>query len=77
MQRMWTVARFPSGIWSTGGSHNDPEYACCEVFQVIAKSRDEAKRKAQSIRSNAIRKQKAAEERSARMMEQETKGQKK
>lgn len=59
MQRMWTVARFPSGMWSTGGSPNDPEYACCEVFHVIAKSRDEAKRKAQSMRSNAIRKKKA------------------
>lgn len=57
--RCWTVARFPSGIWSTGGSPNDPEYENCEVWQVSAKSRDEAKRKAQSMRSNALRKKKA------------------
>jgi hypothetical protein len=48
---LWTVARFPNGTWSTGGSPKDPEYKDCEVFVVDAETRDTAKRKAQSKRS--------------------------
>ncbi|BCQ68188.1 hypothetical protein PEQA60_21780 [Pseudomonas sp. Eqa60] len=55
---LWTVARWPSGTWDTGGSPNDPDYAECEVFQVEAKSRDEAKKKAQAMRRAATRRSK-------------------
>ncbi|MCV4196064.1 hypothetical protein OD771_29515, partial [Pseudomonas aeruginosa] len=51
-----TVARFPDGSWSTGGSPDDPDYALCEVFRIEADSRDEAKKKAQRIRANQRRK---------------------
>lgn len=52
----WTVARFPDGSWTTGGKPNDPDYANCEVFEVDAKDRDTAKRKAQARRQRLIRK---------------------
>jgi hypothetical protein len=39
---LWTVARYPSGEWDTGGNPTDPEYANCEVFVVDANHRDEA-----------------------------------
>ena len=45
----WTVARFPSGYWTTGGRPSCYEGA--EVFQVQAFTRDEAKKKAQAQRS--------------------------
>lgn len=54
--RLWTVARFPNGSWSTGGKPTDPEYALCEVFQVRASSREQAKRLAQSLRSRRRKK---------------------
>jgi hypothetical protein len=50
---LWTVARFPDGSWSTGGKPNDPDYAKCEVWQIEAPSRDEAKKKAQAKRARA------------------------
>jgi len=43
---IWTVARFPDGSWSSGGRPTDSDYACCEVFQVEATSREDAERKA-------------------------------
>lgn len=46
--KMWTVARFPSGNWCTGGPVSDPEYAMAWVTQVVAKDRVEAKRKGQA-----------------------------
>lgn len=55
-EKMWTVARFPSGAWSTGGHPSDEEYKECEVFQVLARSRGEAKKKALSIRRYALKK---------------------
>jgi hypothetical protein len=48
---LWTVVRFPNGDWSTGGKPTDPDYAECEVWQIEASSRDEAKKKAQAKRS--------------------------
>lgn len=56
--RLWTVARFPNGSWSTGGKSDDPDYSECEVFQVMASSRDEAKKRAQNERSRNRRKTK-------------------
>ena len=54
-EQIWTVARFPNGHWSTGGRTDDPSYSECEVFQVLANSRDEAKKKAQAKRSRMNR----------------------
>lgn len=47
-ERTWTVARFPSGEWCTGGRVSDPEYAESWVTQVEAKDRAEAKKKGQA-----------------------------
>lgn len=46
-EQLWTVARFPSGLWSTGGKPNDPDYAECNVWQIAATSREAAKKKSQ------------------------------
>lgn len=54
----YTVARFPSGDWSTGGSPDDPEYENCEIFIILASDRDAAKKKAQAVRARLRRKQK-------------------
>ena len=54
--RLWTVVRFPAGVWSGGGSRNDPDYADCEVYQIPAESLDKAKRKAQAIRARLVKK---------------------
>lgn len=58
---LWTVARFPSGMWSTGGKPTDPEYEHCEVFQVLASSRESAKKKAQAMRYRQRRADQAKE----------------
>lgn len=58
----WTVARFPNGSWTTGGRPSDPAYSECEVFVVMARSRDEAKRKAQAKRSRLRSSARAAQE---------------
>ena len=58
----WTVARFPNGDWSTGGRPSDPDYSECEVFVVMAHSRDEAKKKAQAKWSRQRRSARAAQE---------------
>lgn len=50
-EKLWTVARFPAGVWTTGGTPDDPEYEGCEVWQVLAKSREDAKKKAQYLRA--------------------------
>lgn len=46
----WTVARFPSGEWTTGGSPTSPDYDGCEVLVVEAVDRDSAKREAMKVR---------------------------
>ncbi|WGX45679.1 hypothetical protein P7I94_00185 (plasmid) [Pseudomonas aeruginosa] len=53
MKLVWTVARFPDGSWSTGGSPDDPDYALCEVFRIEADSRDEAKKKSAEDQSES------------------------
>lgn len=54
--RIWTVGRFPAGIWSGGGSRNDSDYAECEVYLVPADSLEKAKKKAQAIRARIVKK---------------------
>ena len=49
-EHLWTVARFPNGEWTTGGKPSDQDYDGCEVFRLMATSRETAKRKAQAIR---------------------------
>lgn len=56
MERLWTVVRFPDGSWSYGGNPNDPDYKLCEIFRITAESGEDAKKKAQSTRSRALRK---------------------
>lgn len=56
---LWVVGRYPNGEWGTGGTKDDPDYEGCEMFEVEASSRDEAKRKAQAQRKN----KRAAEQR--------------
>jgi hypothetical protein len=48
---LWTVVRFPNGSWSYGGKPSSPEYALCEIWQIIARSPKEAVKKAQAKRS--------------------------
>lgn len=54
--RLWTVVRFPAGVWSGGGSRNDPDYTECEVYLVPAESLEKAKKKAQAIRTRLVKK---------------------
>lgn len=51
LKMKWTVARFPNGSWSTGGSPDDPDLAECEIFIVEADSPEKAKKKAQAKRA--------------------------
>lgn len=55
MERLWTVARFPNGDWDTGGRVDDPVYAECETWQVMAESREKAKKKAQALRRKQVK----------------------
>lgn len=55
---VWTVARYPNGSWDTGGKPDDPDYAECEVFRVLATGRDQAKKLAQAERRKLMRKSK-------------------
>lgn len=57
-EQLWTVARFPNGSWTTGGSPSDPIYELSEVFQVMAASRKHATQKARSMRARRIAKEK-------------------
>ncbi len=54
--RIWTVVRFPAGVWSGGGSRNDPDYSECEVFLIPAESLHKAKKKAQAVRAGLVKK---------------------
>lgn len=54
--KLMTVARYPAGTWDTGGKISDHAYECCEVYQILATDRDQAKKKAQSVRSGLVRK---------------------
>jgi hypothetical protein len=56
-ERMWTVARFPDGSWTHGGRADDPDYALCEVFRVLAFDSKQAVKKAQAERRRNIKKQ--------------------
>lgn len=50
-EKLWTVARFPSGAWSFGGTPDDPAYSECEIWQISATNGKEAKKRAQAKRS--------------------------
>jgi|GEM_PF-2346480 len=54
--RLWTVGRFPAGVWSGGGSRNDPDYSECEVYLIRAESLEKAKKKAQAVRARLVKK---------------------
>ena len=54
--QVWTVARFPAGDWSTGGSPNCPDYELCEVYLVMATSHESAKKRGQAVRRKLVRK---------------------
>lgn len=55
MKKMWTAARFPDGSWTAGGRADDPDYACCSVYRVLAETLQEAKRKGQAEHRKALR----------------------
>lgn len=50
-EKVWTVARFPSGMWSFGGRPDDSVYSECELWQVRAVTGKAAVKKAQAKRS--------------------------
>ncbi|WP_213664175.1 hypothetical protein [Stutzerimonas stutzeri] len=54
--KRWTIVRFPAGVWSGGGSRNDPDYAECEVYLIPGETLDKAKKKAQAIRGRLVNK---------------------
>jgi len=54
--RIWTVARFPSGHWSYGGPPDSPDYEFCEVWRIAAPDARTAVKKAQAKRSRSNRK---------------------
>lgn len=54
--RLWTVVRFPAGVWSGGGSRTDPDYSGCEVYLITAESLEKAKKKAQAVRARLVKK---------------------
>lgn len=54
-ERLWTVARFPNGSWSTGGKPDCTDYELCSVYSVLADSENEAKSKGQSMHRKAMR----------------------
>lgn len=54
--RIWTVARFPIGSWTTGGPPSSSDYQDCEVYLMYAESREQATKRAQSVRARLKRK---------------------
>lgn len=56
-EQLWTVVRTCIGTWTTGGRPEDyKEFTDCEIFLVMAKSRDHAKQRAQALRRRQIKK---------------------
>lgn len=53
--QLWTVVRFPAGMWSGGGRVSDPDYAECEVYRIPAESFEKAIKKAQSTRARLVK----------------------
>lgn len=49
---LWTVVRFPNGLWSYGGRIDDPDYSECEKWRIDAETGPQAVREAQAIRQN-------------------------
>ncbi|MBF5006892.1 hypothetical protein [Diaphorobacter caeni] len=59
--QQWTVARFPNGSWTVGGAPDSQRLKDCEVFQVWASSRQQAKDKAQLRRNYRLKQQREAQ----------------
>lgn len=53
--RVWTVVRFPAGMWSGGGQASFPDYVDCEVYRIPADSLENGIKKAQSVRSRLVK----------------------
>ncbi|CAB3739734.1 hypothetical protein LMG27174_06585 [Paraburkholderia rhynchosiae] len=51
VERLWTVARFPSGAWRFGGKRSGPVYSECELWEISAVTGRAAGKKAQAKRS--------------------------
>lgn len=60
MDKLWTVVRFPNGLWSYGGKPTDPDYENCEIWQIEAPSPEKAVKKAQAKRSRDRKKTEAS-----------------
>ncbi len=52
---LWIVIRSPTGRWGVSAPTDDAVADGCEVYHIYASSEAEAKKKAQSIRSNHVR----------------------
>lgn len=58
-KKLWTVVRFPAGMWSYGGDPSSPDYHGCEVYLIPAERGDGAVKKAQGLRSRMVKAGKA------------------
>lgn len=52
---LWVVVRFPSGSWDTISRRQQGCHIDCEIWQIEATTRDEAKKKAQARRARLQR----------------------
>lgn len=57
--KLWTIVRFPDGTWSGGGKPSDMDYKNCEVYRIPGTSYEDARRKAQGVRSRLAKKEAA------------------
>lgn len=55
--KLWTVVRFPAGVWSGGGLPSSPDYEGCEVYRIPSESLAKATKKAQAVRARLVKKQ--------------------
>ncbi|PRD92288.1 hypothetical protein [Burkholderia contaminans] len=60
-EKLWTVARFPSGDWTYGGKKTDPAYSDCEIYQISAVTPKDAVKKAQAQRRKDVKRAEANE----------------
>lgn len=53
-EQLWTVVRFPDGSWSYGGKPDDPAYAQCEKWRLLAGDGKQAVNRAQGRRRRTL-----------------------
>lgn len=53
-EQLWTVVRFPDGSWSFGGRPDDPAYALCEKWRLLAGDGKQAVKRAQGRRRRTL-----------------------